>query len=59
MSTVIPKAIRESPRLRPGRKVQAVEDQNRIELITVRPIKEMRGFLGGIDTTVERDEDRV
>jgi len=56
---VIPKAIRESLRLVPGQKVQAVEYENRIELIPVRPIKEMQRFLRGIDTTVERDEDRV
>lgn len=56
---VIPKAIRESMNLEPGQKVHAVEYENRIELIPVRPIKEMRGFLRGIDTTVERDEDRV
>lgn len=56
---VIPKAIRESLRLVPGQKVQAIEYDNRIELIPVRPMAEMRGFLRGIDTTVERDEDRV
>jgi AbrB family looped-hinge helix DNA binding protein len=56
---VIPKEIRESLRLEPGQKVQAIEYENRIELIPVRPIQEMRGFLRGIDTTVERDEDRV
>lgn len=56
---VIPKAIRESLNLRPGQKVQAIEYENRIELIPVRPMSEMRGFLRGIDTTVERDEDRV
>lgn len=56
---VIPKAIRESLRLVPGQKVQAIEYENRIELIPVRPMAEMRGFLRGIDTTVERDEDRV
>jgi AbrB family looped-hinge helix DNA binding protein len=56
---VIPKAIRESLRLVPGQKVQAIEYDNRIEFIPVRPMAEMRGFLRGIDTTVERDEDRV
>lgn len=56
---VIPKAIRESLRLVPGQKVQAIEYDNRIELIPVRPMAEMRGFLRGIDTSVERDEDRV
>lgn len=56
---VIPKEIRESLRLEPGQKVQAVEYENRIELVPVRPAAEMRGFLRGIDTTVEREDDRV
>ncbi len=56
---VIPKEIRESLRLEPGQKVQAVEYENRIELVPVRPVAEMRGFLRGIDTTVEREDDRV
>lgn len=56
---VIPKAIRENLGLRPGQKVQAIEYKNRIELIPMRPIKEARGRFRGIDTTVERDEDRV
>ena len=56
---VIPKKIRESLKLEPGQKVQAIEYDNRVELIPVRPITEMRGFLKGIDTTVEREDDRV
>ena len=39
--------------------IEMIEFDNRIELIPVRPIAEMRGFLRGIDTSVERDEDRV
>ena len=56
---VIPKRIREKLRLAPGRKVQAIVYDNRIELIPVRPIPQMRGFLKGIDTTVDREADRV
>ncbi len=56
---VIPKAIRESLGLEPGQKVQAVLYENRIEFIPVRPLRKMRGFLAGIDTTVPRDKDRV
>ncbi len=56
---VIPKQIRESLSLVPGQKIQAIEYENRVELIPVRPANEMRGFLRGIDTTVEREEDRV
>ena len=55
---VIPKAIREELGLLPGQKVQAIAYGERIELIPIRPIKEMRGFLKGIDTTVDRESDR-
>ena len=51
---VIPKGIREALKLTPGQKVQALLYENRIELSPVRPVKRMRGFLKGIDTTVER-----
>ena len=56
---VIPKEIRESLGLTPGQKLQAIEYDNRIELIPVRPLSEIRGFLKGIDATVEREGDRV
>ena len=56
---VIPKEIRDRLQLAPGQKVQAIAYENRIELIPVRPISEMRGFLTGIDTEVERDSDRI
>ncbi len=56
---VIPKAIREKLSLSPGQKVQAIAYDDRIELIPLRPMKEMRGFLKGIDTTVEREADRL
>jgi AbrB family looped-hinge helix DNA binding protein len=56
---VIPKEIRESLKLAPGQKVQALLYENRIELIPVRPIKKMRGFLKGIDTTIDRETDRL
>ncbi len=56
---VIPLAIRESLRLEPGQKVQALRFENRIEFIPLKPIKSMRGFLKGIDTRVPRERDRV
>ena len=56
---VIPKEIRESLKLAPGQKIQALLYENRIELIPVRPIKKMRGFLKGIDTSVDREPDRL
>jgi AbrB family looped-hinge helix DNA binding protein len=56
---VIPKEMRESLKLTPGQKVQALLYENRIELIPVRSIKKMRGFLKGIDTTIDRETDRL
>ena len=56
---VSPKAIRELLGLKPGQKVQAIAYNNRIELIPVRPVRRMRGFVRGMDTTVEREDDRV
>ncbi len=56
---VIPKEIRESLKLAPGQKIQALLYENRIELIPLRPVKKMRGFLKGIDTTIDRETDRL
>ena len=56
---VIPRAIREALRIRLGQKLQVIQYENRIELIPLRPVREMRGFLSGIDTTIEREADRV
>ena len=56
---VIPKAIRERLKLEPGQKVEAIAYEGRIELIPVRPARQLRGFLEGIDTSVEREGDRV
>jgi AbrB family looped-hinge helix DNA binding protein len=56
---VIPRAIRDSLGLQAGQKVQAILYENRIELIPLKPIQEMRGFLKGIDTSVRREPDRV
>lgn len=56
---VIPRTVRESLRLRPGQKMHVVEYDGRIELIPERDITELRGFLKGINTEFEREEDRV
>jgi len=55
---VIPKKVRESLQLRPGQKMQIVAYAGRIELIPERDIKELRGFLKGINTEFKREEDR-
>jgi AbrB family looped-hinge helix DNA binding protein len=56
---VIPSAVRRSLGMTPGQKVRVILYDSRIELIPVRPIQELRGFAKGIDTTVEREADRV
>ena len=56
---VIPRHIREKLALVPGQKVQTLMYENRIELIPIRPMKKMRGFLKGLDTRVIREKDRL
>ncbi|WP_428356878.1 AbrB/MazE/SpoVT family DNA-binding domain-containing protein [Methyloprofundus sp.] len=56
---VIPKEVRESIGIISGQKVQMLTYCNRIELIPIKPMSEMRGFLKGIDTEVPREQDRV
>lgn len=56
---VIPREIRIRLKLEPGQKVQALVYQNRIEFIPIRPARTLRGFLRGIDTSFERDGDRI
>ncbi len=56
---VIPKEVREKLGLSPGQKIQMVVYGDRIVLIPIRPAKQMRGFLKGINTRVKREGDRV
>ena len=57
---VIPRRIRERMGLKPGEKLQVISFDDRIELVPIRPMSEMRGFLKGLDPSFEREtEDRV
>lgn len=56
---VIPKDVRDALQIKPGQKVQILRYENRIVLIPVIAIQQTRGFLKGIDTTIEREADRV
>ena len=56
---VIPKDVRESMGIVSGQLIQMLTYRNRIELIPVKSMKEMKGFLKGIDTEVKRDQDRL
>ena len=56
---VIPKRVREKLGIKPGQKVQVIPYMGRIEIIPIQEIKEGKGFLEGIDTTIEREPDRI
>jgi AbrB family looped-hinge helix DNA binding protein len=56
---VIPQAVRESMGLRSGEKAHVISFRNRIEIIPLRDVRKLRGYLKGIDTSFERDTDRV
>ena len=55
----IPREARESLGIQPGQKIQVLLYNDRIEFIPIKPLGQRRGFLEGIDTTVERENDRV
>jgi AbrB family looped-hinge helix DNA binding protein len=52
---VIPKAIREELRIKPGQRIQAIAYEGRIELIPVGDVRELRGSLKGMDNTDPRE----
>jgi len=54
---VIPQAVREQLHVRPGQKMRVIAYDDKVILIPVRPIKEARGSLKGIDTDVQREEE--
>ncbi|MFA7174434.1 MAG: AbrB/MazE/SpoVT family DNA-binding domain-containing protein [Kiritimatiellia bacterium] len=56
---VIPRPVRDSLKLKAGQKIQVIEYDGRIEMIPEKDITELYGFLEGINTDFEREEDRV
>lgn len=56
---VIPQKVREMLDIQVGQKIHVLAYEGRIELIPIKPISEMFGVAPGIDTTVEREPDRV
>jgi len=56
---IIPEKIRESIGLKAGTSMEIIIYNNRIELIPIRPIKNLKGIFPGIDTNITRDEDRI
>ncbi len=55
----IPKKTRDALHLKAGQRMQVIEYGNRIELIPEREMSSMRGFLKGMNTDFEREDDRL
>jgi AbrB family looped-hinge helix DNA binding protein len=56
---VIPKEVREKLKIRPGQKVQAFALGDRIELVPIVPLEELKGFLKELVPDFEREPDRL
>jgi len=56
---VIPSKIRKNIGIKPGELLKVIVYNGRIELIPLKPIQELNGFLKGIDTEIDRNEDRI
>lgn len=56
---VIPQSIREALSITVGEKLHVMSFGDRIEFIPAKPVKKMRGFLRGMDSKIEREEDRL
>ncbi len=56
---VIPKEIRETIGLRVGAKLEIITYGSRIELVPIQPMKKLKGAFKGINTDIQREEDRL
>jgi len=56
---VIPSPIRRKMGLTAGQPMRIMEHDGHIELFPERDIKELKGFLRGINTDFEREDDRL
>jgi len=56
---VIPKDVRNAMDLKPGQQIQILQYQDRIEMIPHKNISDMKGFLKGINTEINRESDRI
>jgi len=55
----IPIPIRQSLQLRPGQQFQIIQFENQMILIPLKPLPQLRGFLKGIETNIDREGDRI
>lgn len=57
---VIPKEVREQLNIQPGQKMQVIAKHGIVHLVPVVPLRDLVGFVKGIDTSGLREkEDRL
>ena len=56
---VIPEDVRKAMGLRLGEKFQVVSYDGRVQFIPLRKMRDMKGWLKGLDTTIAREADRL
>jgi AbrB family looped-hinge helix DNA binding protein len=56
---VIPKEIREDVGLKVGTIMEVITYGTRIEFIPIQPIKNLKGIFKGLNTDIDREEDRL
>lgn len=55
----VPDEVRDALHLSPGEQFRVIPYAGRLEFIPIRKASDLRGFARGMDTTIERDEDRL
>jgi len=55
---VIPKDIRKDMDIKPGMKVEVYCDEDGLQIVPIKSMKDLRGSLKGMDTTIVRESDR-
>jgi AbrB family looped-hinge helix DNA binding protein len=56
---VIPKEVRDKMGLKPGDLIEVFQFNGRIEFIPSRNARELKGFIKGLDASLEREDDRT
>ena len=56
---VIPQQVRRTLGLVAGAKLRVLAYGNRVELVPVKSVRTLRGFARGLDSTIDREPDRL
>ena len=56
---VIPRSVRDFLKLKSGQKMQVLVLDGHIQIVPMKPMQEMRGFLKGMNPDFAREPDRL